>query len=204
MSSIVLFIVVIAIKHYHKQHELNFKNKIKISFNQILIAREAGKEINSLISLLNADMQKRPSDFICAFSALMREEPKNKRKNYLTVFFQLPYKSFLANALDSKNIKQQCLAIQIIGMCKIKMFEPNLTKLSGVPALSASACLAIAKIQGMASIDILSMAFQQQLISSSQLLTALVELPRKQLLIWHQQQLNAPVNSIISCYLENA
>jgi len=72
-------------------------------------------------------------------------------------------------------------------ICEINEFDEALISFTKVPVLSAYACIALAKTQRLSSINILIDAFNNNLISITELLSALVEIPRKQLIDWQRK-----------------
>ncbi len=51
--------------------------------------------------------------------------------------------------------------------------------------------------------SVLITSFNHHLISTSQLLSALVEIPRKQLINWQNKKLDKDINQVIAYYLES-
>lgn len=202
LVSILLFIGVIVKKHQRRQHEIRCQENLKKLLDEALLLTESKSSNLKVISCINESIKTSNIDLICAWSSIIESSNKSNKERYLKIFLKLNHIELLSKALKSKNIKQKCLAIQTIGICEINEFDEALISFTKVPVLSAYACIALAKTQRLSSINILIDAFNNNLISITELLSALVEIPRKQLIDWQRKKLDKHVNEIISRYLE--
>ena len=200
--SILVFIGVIVKKHQRRQHEIRCQEKLKKLLDEALLMLEQKSSDLEVINQINESIKTNQINFMCAWSSIIESSDEVYKKQYLKIFFKLNHTEILSKAIKSKNIKQKCLSIHTVGSCKTNEFDETLISFSKEPVLSAYACIALAKTQQLSSISILIDAFKSKLISTTQLLSALVEIPRKQLLDWQSKKLDKHVNEIISRYLE--
>ncbi len=202
-ASILIFISIIVKKHKAKQHEIHCQEKLIGLLNDAVKLASEKSDNQAQINQINQAIKSKRFDFICAWSAIIESASETDKKNYLKVFLQLDYLQTLSKALNSKRTKEKCLAIQTVGICKINNFDDTLKEFTKTPALSAYACTALAKTQGLLSMNVLITSFNHHLISTSQLLSALVEIPRKQLINWQNKKLDKDINQVIAYYLES-
>ena len=203
LLSILFFITVIIRKHQFKQYEIEYQEKIKVLFDQVISLNDNEADDSEAINKINKLIKNKPHEFIFAWSLLLESFEKSGQNKYLKVFLKLNYLDLLERTINSKSIKQQCLSIQTIGICKLKAFSSQLIKLNDDPSLSAYTCIALSRIQGISAINVVINAFEKKLITTTQLLSALLQIPKKQLDNWHKKKLNSDINSIIFQYLEN-
>jgi hypothetical protein len=199
-----VFIGLIIKKHHRRQHEICCQEKLKRLLDCALEQESVKSEYYDYINQINESIKNNQLDLICAWSSIIQSSNESTRKKYLKIFLELNHIDLLSKALISKNTKEKCLAIQTVGLCKINAFDETLKSLTKIPVFSGYACIAIAKTQGILSIDTLIEAFKNELISTSQLLAALIEIQRKDLLSWQRKKTDNRVNQIIACYLEEA
>ena len=197
-----MFIGLIIKKHHRRQHEIHCQEKLKRLLDCALEQESVKAEYAIYINQINESIKSNRLDLICAWSSIIQSSNESTKKKYLKLFLEVNHIDMLSRALVGKNTKQKCLAIQTVGICKINAFDETLKSLTKVPVFSSYACIALAKTQGILSIDILIEAFNNQLISTSQLLAALLEIKRKDLLSWQRKKTDKRVNEIIAYYLE--
>ena len=195
---ILTFILVIVKKHYKRQHELHCQQTLKILLDKT--KQSKSKRLQN-IKFINAAIANKQFDTICAWSSILESAEELDKKNYIKIFLKLNYFEFLSEALNGKNLKAQCLAIQTIGICRLEEFIPTLKKYIKTPVLSSYISIALSRIQGIVSIDIIIDAFNNKRITTSQLLSALVEIPKEDLKTWQNKNRNKSINKLISQYI---
>lgn len=198
---ILTFILIIVKKYYQRQHELHCQQTLQNLLDRTLQYKQSKSKQLEIINSINVIITKNHLDAICAWSSILESAESIARKNYIEIFLKLNYFKLLSDALNGNNLKAQCLAIQLIGICKLKEFTPILKKFIKTPVLSSYVSIALSRIQGIQSIDIVIKAFEGERITTSQLLSAFVEMPKKDLEAWQIKQRNSSINKLISQYL---
>ena len=198
---ILTFILIIVKKYYQRQHELHCQQTLQNFLDRTLQYKQSKSKQLEIINSINVIITKNHLDAICAWSSILESAESIARKNYIEIFLKLNYFKLLSDALNGNNLKAQCLAIQLIGICKLKEFTPILKKFIKTPVLSSYVSIALSRIQGIQSIDIVIKAFEGERITTSQLLSAFVEMPKKDLEAWQIKQRNSSINKLISQYL---
>lgn len=198
---ILTFILIIVKKYYQRQHELHCQQTLQNLLDRTLQYKQSKSKQLEIINSINVIITKNHLDAICAWSSILESAESIARKNYIEIFLKLNYFKLLSDALNGSNLKAQCLAIQLIGICKLKEFTPILKKYIKTPVLSSYVSIALSRIQGIQSIDIVIKAFEGERITTSQLLSAFVEMPKKDLEAWQIKQRNSSINKLISQYL---
>lgn len=198
---ILTFILIIVKKYYQRQHELHCQQTLQNLLDRAHQYKQSKSKQLEIINSINVIITKNHLDAICAWSSILESAESIARKNYIEIFLKLNYFKLLSDALNGNNLKAQCLAIQLIGICKLKEFTPILKKYIKTPVLSSYVSIALSRIQGIQSIDIVIKAFEGERITTSQLLSAFVEMPKKDLEAWQIKQRNSSINKLISQYL---
>ena len=198
---ILTFILIIVKKYYQRQHELHCQQTLQNLLDRTLQYKQSKSKQLEIINSINVIITKNHLDAICAWSSILESAESIARKNYIEIFLKLNYFKLLSDALNGNNLKAQCLAIQLIGICKLKEFTPILKKYIKTPVLSSYVSIALSRIEGIQSIDIVIKAFEGERITTSQLLSAFVEMPKKDLEAWQIKQRNSSINKLISQYL---
>ncbi len=201
LISILISITVIVKKHYRRSHELHCQETLKDLLNKAAYSKQTKSEHLKAIQDINVAIQNNQFDTFCAWNLILESADDLSKRTYIKIFLKLNYLNFLSKALYSSNLKRRCLAMQMIGICKLKAFTPELIKYLENPVLSSYASMALTRIHGIESINTINLAFHNKKISTSQLLSALIEIPKKDLIGWHKKRLNKNVNNLISKYI---
>ncbi len=199
--SILSFIFIIIYKHYKRQSQLRHQALLYKHIQFLLEHPLSDQPAVQRLYQLNKLIQKKPLQTLTAWMDVMQDADVVTQEKYAAVLRKLDYQTMIQRGLASRHIALQCLAMQMIRLCHLKQFDDYLlVKLASVE-LAPYAIAALAKIQGIAALKLILNAYEKDLLSNSQLLTAIAELPRAEVLAATSKRQHAKIHGLITRYL---
>ena len=175
--SILCFIFIIIYKHYKRQAQLRHQGLLHKFLQYLLEHPLSDQQISKTLFQLNRLSQQKPLQTLTAWLNVMKHADMEKQEKYAGVLLKLNYEAMIQSGLISRNIALQCLAMQMIRVCNLNQFDEYLEARLESVELAPYAIAALAKTRGIASLTLILNAYEKDLLSNSQLLTAISDLP---------------------------
>ncbi len=198
--NIICFICIIIYKHYKRMAQLQYQAQLQQLLIQLSKASaHTQQQLSQVIEQLG---KKNTAQSLVAWVTIMQQCHGSQQLQYASIFRRLDFDDLIHRGLASQNVTTQCYAIQMIRFCQLNQFDDALIQQLSSVVLAPYAIAALAKTQGVRAIDLMVSAYQQQLLSNSQLLTALSELPLAAIQDVIDQVQHASIRALILQYLK--
>ena len=175
----VLFLMIV-IKHRQRIRGLKIQHQFILELEKALERTKEQGNISSEVNKINRLIRLHKKDIAYGWVRLLEKTPQNERQQYINIAKQTGMMDCIPHCLNQEGLAEKCIAIEAIGLTNLAEYQTALVQFSQSPALGPYACIALARLSGRNALPQIIQSYDLGILSITQALSALVEIPKKQ------------------------
>ena len=181
-GGIFILIITIVVKHGSRLKSQKIQNQFLSQLDQARQNINSNKSIESQISHINLLIDSHKKDIAYGWVRLLERLPKEDRKQYISIAEQTNMLHCIPHCLNYEGIAEKCIALEAIGLSGFQMYAEEAKKYTEINGIAPYACIALTRLIGQDALSYVIESYKKGFISTTQALTAIVEIPSKQIM----------------------
>jgi len=181
-GGIFILIINIVVKHGSRLKSQKIQNQFLSQLAQARQNIDSNKSIESQISHINLLIDSHKKDIAYGWVRLLERLPKEDRKQYISIAEQTNMLHCIPHCLNHEGIAEKCIALEAIGLSGFQMYTEEAKKYTEINGIAPYACIALTRLIGQDALSHVIESYKKGFISTTQALTAIVEIPSKQIM----------------------
>ena len=200
-GGIFLLILTIIFKHGRRLKSQKVQDHFVALLNHAKQSLLEGKNIERQISQINNLIEIHKTDVAYGWVRLLEKTPKEDRTQYIAIASQTNMLHCVPHCLNEGGIAEKCIALEAIGLSGFENFTNDAKLYVKQESIAPYACIALARLIGKDAITQIIDSYELGAISTTQALSAIVEIPAVQIAEYMNNKLNKPIPPNLTTYL---
>lgn len=179
-SGIFILFLTIVIKHRQRIKSVRIQHQFIRELEKALECTKEQRDITNEIHKINRLIRLHKKDIAYGWVRLLEKTPQNERQQYINIAKQTEMMHCIPHCLKKEGLAEKCIAIEAIGLTNLAEYQTALVQFTQSPALAPYACIALARLSGRDALPQIIQSYNLGVLSTTQALSALVEIPQKQ------------------------
>lgn len=200
-GGIFFLVLTIIFKHGRRLKSQKIQEHFVSILNQAKQRTIEGKNIGTQISQINSLIEFHKTDIAYGWVRLLEKTPKAKRGEYIEIATQTNMQHCVPHCLNDGGIAEKCIALEAIGLSGFHAFTNDVNKYTLRESIAPYACIVLARLTGGDSISTIIESYELGFLSTTQALSALVEIPNQQIISHIKNSTGKKIPANLSNYL---
>lgn len=200
-GGIFILIVTIVVKHSRRLHSENIQSSFISLLKLATKHHQEGKGIQLEIARINNLIQSHKKDVAYGWVRLLEQTSKLDCRRYTVIAMKTKILDCIPHCLNDQGIAEKCIALEAIGLSNFYNYTNEVKKYSLQPGLAPYACIALARLIGKESISQIIQSYELRVLTTTQALAAIVEIPHEEIIFYTSSGINKPFPKQLRHYL---
>ncbi|OWF65202.1 hypothetical protein B6A14_05165 [Polynucleobacter hirudinilacicola] len=201
-GGIFMLILTIIIKHGRRIKSQKIQDYFVSLINQAKEYRLEGKGIKHELTYINKLIELHKKDVAYGWVRLLERTPKKDRDQFIDIAKQTNMLHCIPHCLNDEGIAEKCIALEAIGLSNFDGYTNEAKKYAMQEGIAPYACIALSRLIGKDSLPQIIESYKKGILSTTQALAAIVEIPRDQIINYIQGSTQKTFPTQLSQYLE--
>lgn len=200
-GGIFFLMLTIIFKHSRRLKSQVIQNQFESLLNHTKHSFSEGKSIQSQITQINNLIEHYKKDIAYGWVRLLEKTPIAERDEYISIASQTNMIQCIPHCLNEGGITEKCIALEAIGLSNFGVFMDDAKKYAKHESIAPYACVALARLTGKDALPLIIESYGLGFLSTTQALSAIVEIPKDQVVDQIKSQTGNVIPENLSQYL---
>jgi len=198
-----IFILMVAIifKHDRRLRSQKIQDHFVSLLNKANQFLAEGKNIQPQTTQINELIRNHKIDIAYGWVRLLEKTPPSERAQYIAVAAKTNMLHCVPHCLNEGGIAEKCVALEAIGLSGFDSFINDAKKYAKQESIAPYACIALARLIGNDSLPLIVESYGLGFLSTTQALSAIVEIPKDEVVSYLKNQTSNVIPENLSQYL---
>ncbi len=200
-GGIFILMLTIVFKHGRRLRSQRIQDYFVSLLNQAKQHLSEGKNIQPQITQINRLIQTHKVDIAYGWVRLLEKILPSERAQYIAITAKTNMLHCVPHCLNEGGIAEKCVAFEAIGLSGFDSFINDAKKYTKQGSIAPYACIALARLIGNDSLPLIVESYELGFLSTTQALSAIVEIPKDEVISYLNNQTDNVIPKNIFQYL---
>lgn len=200
-SGILLLMFTIIFKHGSRLKSEKIQTKFVASIQSAIELSQKNANIQTEIAKINSLIASHKKDVAYGWVRLLEKTPKSDRTKYVAIAGQTNMIHCIPHCLNEEGLAEKCIALEAIGLSGFDQYINDVQKYVYQGGIAPYACIALSRLIGIAALPQIIQSYEKGTLSTTQALSAIVEIPKDLIVTYLQDPKNIPLPKQLYRYL---
>lgn len=201
-GGIFVLMLIIIIKHGSRIKSQKIQTQFTSLLNQAKKHQRSMEGIESELIKINDLIKLHKKDVAYGWVRLLEKLPKEDRGEYIVIAMQTNMLHCIPHCLNHEGIAEKCIALEAIGLSHFETYANDAKRYAEQEGIAPYACIALSRLMGKEALPQIIQSYRKGVLSTTQALAAIVEIPKNQIISFTQESGHHPLPAELTHYLE--
>lgn len=200
-GGIFFLMLTIIVKHGRRLRSQKIQSHFIVLLNHALTCRQKNQNIDQVITSINQLIRKHKKDVAYGWVRLLEQTPIADRSQYIVIAIKTNMTHCIPHCLNEEGIAEKCIALEAIGLSQFECYTNEAKHYAEQEGVAPYACIALSRLIGVNAIPQIIASYKKGFLSTTQALSAIVEIPQDQINDYQKYSVNQPFPEQLAHYL---